>query len=376
MHTTPPAQSRAAPDNPLDALLAQPERSGFFQAVRLLLRTHPLRGKNARIPENFLRFSSNIGLSFPPTEIAAIFRRPTDEPDGPRTMQVNFMGLAGISGTLPRHYTEWLIALRQARDPATQEFFDLFNHRLILLFWQAWARHRPEIAMETGANTGLQRHVFDLVGMGTPQLYQSLTLSGSPAPRSASGLRHTHQAMPGNALGYYSGLIAQRPHGAGSLAQILSDYLGAAVKVEACVGSWQDVPTQDQTRLGQAASSLGAQCLLGKRFWDRQSTLRLRVGPLLGAHFEALLPNTDGHTGLLDSAVELTRFMTGLALDLRIRLCVQANEVPVAKPRAYTPGGRQMMRLGWNTWLAGRRSALPADECEFQFSATGGQSWR
>ena len=32
-------------------------------------------------------------------------------------------------------------------------------------------------------------------------------------------------------------------------------------------------------------------------------------------------------------------------------------------------------QLGWNTWLGGRRDPRPANDCEFHFSAMGGQSW-
>lgn len=358
--------------SPLEGLHDNPERYGFFQAVRLLMLRGPRGERRLRVPPELLRFGSTIHLAFPPNEIDSI--GPADA-DGPRLMRVNFMGLCGPSGALPRHYTEWLIGLRQSRDLAAQDFFDLFNHRLIALFWQAWARHRPELAVEFDAGGGLQRHVYDLVGMGTPKLYGGLGLDGrghgSRAERAADPAAGK---LPGHALGYYSGLISQRPHGAGSLGQIMSDYLGAPVSVEGCAGTWQRVPAADRTRLGQRAAALGVDCLLGDLFWDRQTTLRLRVGPLRGARFDTLLPKANG-SGLLDGAVELARFLTGLALDLRIRLTVAASDVPPLQPTSDT-GAPRRPRLGWNTWLAGRRGTDAAEECEFQFSATGGQSWR
>lgn len=358
----------AAPVHSHLALLqAHPERYGFFQAVRLLLRGAGIPAGTRAIPPDALRFGATLGLFFPPNEIASIDRPVWAGADGPQLMRVNFMGLAGPSGVLPRHYTEWLMALRQARDPAAQDFLDLFNHRLIELFWRAWARHRPEVALESDAESGVHRHVYDLIGMGTPYLY------GSLFPRRAAGSQARRRPLPGAALGYYAGLLSQRPHGAGSLAQVMSDYLRAPVAVESCVGTWQEVPAGDRTRLGRQAATLGRQCVLGSRFWDRQSTLRLRVGPLRRRHFEQLLPPPDKRAGWLDGTVELARFMTGLALDLRIRLAVRADEV---RPLRLGGAATDAARLGWNTWLGGRRSARPADDCEFQFSATGGQSWR
>lgn len=356
-------------DSPMAALEARPERYGFFQAVRLLLRSAKAPADLRAASADTLRFAAALSLDFPPNEIASLTRPPWAGSDGPRLMRVNFMGLAGPSGVLPRHYTEWLMTLRLSRDLAAQDFFDLFNHRLILLFWQAWARHRPEVALESSAASGVHRHVYDLIGMGTPRLYQSLA-----QPRARAPATQAPRALPGAALGYYAGLLSQRPHGAGSIGQVMSDYLGAPVRVESCVGTWQRVPAEAVTRLGREASALGRECVLGSRFWDRQSTLRLRVGPLRRLHFDRLLPASERRPGWLDGAVELARFMTGLALDLRIRLALRADEVPPL--RLGSKGEDAPARLGWNTWLGGRRSAKPAEDCEFQFSATGGQSWR
>ena len=70
--------------------------------------------------------------------------------------------------------------------------------------------------------------------------------------------------------------------------------------------------------------------------------------------------------------MELVRFLTGLALDLRIRLSLRADEVPPLRLGATTADRPQ---LGWNTWLRGRSDPRPANDCEFHFSAMGGQSW-
>ena len=81
------------------------------------------------------------------------------------------MGLTGPSGVLPRIYTEQLIARQvQQRDRSAQDFFDLFNHRLVALFWLAWAKHRPEIGRQFASTTRCCATSKFLVGMGTPAL--------------------------------------------------------------------------------------------------------------------------------------------------------------------------------------------------------------
>lgn len=82
---------------------------------------------------------------FPPSELHSI-----QVGDNNTRLCVNFIGLTGPSGVLPRSYAELLIARRVGRDNSAQEFLDLFNHRIVALFWLAWAKHRPEIGRQFG----------------------------------------------------------------------------------------------------------------------------------------------------------------------------------------------------------------------------------
>ena len=246
------------------------------------------------------------------------------------------------------------------RDQSAQEFFDLFNHRLVSLFWLAWAKHRPEIGRQFGFHNSVLRYLEYLVGMGTPAL-QARMHPGKRAPASA-------KPLPSAAMTYFSGLIAQRPHGERAIAQVVSAVVGAPVQASGCLGTWQTIDSDARTRLGHETSRLGHGCVLGSRYWDRQTTLRLTIGPIEHTRFNGLLPRG----ARLPDIIELTRFLTGLALDLRIRLSLRADEVPPLRLGARTADRPQ---LGWNTWLGGRRNLRPADDCEFHFSAMGGQSW-
>lgn len=358
-----PASPTHPAGSPLARLYADPHRFDFFQAVRLLYRAEGFSGLPTAANPGPVRFATPASLAFPASEIDAL--SPPREDRRQSRMTVNFMGLTGPMGVLPRHYTERLIARQQARDHAGQDFFDLFNHRVIHLFWQAWAKYRPEVGREIGQDAAQRRSALDyvhhLVGMGTPTLHRRLR----PAARGDTGTRR----LPGAALGYFSGLISQRPHGQGSLSQVVSLVVGAPVTVEGCHGSFKAIPERDRTRLGRQATRLGDGLVLGRRAWDRQTTLLVRVGPLDRERFAGLLPRA----GLLGDLVELVRFLTGLATDLRFRLEVRADAVP---PLALGRRDAQGPQLGWNTWLAGRRSRAAADEPAFHFSAMGDESWR
>src|SRR4029077_1035792 len=111
--------------------------------------------------------------------------RPTPEFPVP-LMTVAFMGLTGPSGMLPRHYTELLIRLeKEEKGPercALRDWFDLFNHRIISLFYRAWEKYRFYIPYERkeyslGEPDAFTRALLSLIGLGTPRLRDRLRVS-------------------------------------------------------------------------------------------------------------------------------------------------------------------------------------------------------
>lgn len=355
------AREKVPPGDPMQPAIERlhhdPGRFGFFQAVKLLYSVNGFDGRGTGARPGPLRFTTPASLSFPPSELRSVVKGEINT-----QVCVNFLGLTGPSGVLPRTYTELLIARKQVqRDQSAQEFLDLFNHRLVALFWLAWAKHRPEIGRQFGFHNSVLRYLEHIVGLGTPALQARLhpVRRGGAAPA---------RPLPGAAMTYFSGLIAQRPHGERAIAQVVSAVVGAPAVASGCFGTWQDIAGDARTRLGADSSRLGHGCVLGRRYWDRQTTLRLTIGPIDRSKFNDLLPRG----GRLPDIIELTRFMTGLALDLRIRLSLRADQVPPLRLGARTTDRPQ---LGWNTWLGGRRDPRPANDCEFHFSAMGGQSW-
>ncbi len=103
-------------------------------------------------------------------------------------MRVNFMGLHGPQGVLPRAYCELVNERIRARDTTLRDFFDLFNHRIVSLFYQAWEKFHFEIPYERGELDRFSHHVLALLGLDTPGLQNrqdvaddSLLFYGGPA---------------------------------------------------------------------------------------------------------------------------------------------------------------------------------------------------
>jgi len=309
-------------------LFDEPYRFEFFQAVRLLEKVYPERqavGREASIASEVARFRSRLSLDFPASEIHELLES-TDEATGERKLEmfVNFMGMIGVTGVLPTHYTELAMERRRYQDTAMWSFLDIFTHRAVSIFFRAWEKYRFPIGYERGKDD-FTAFLFDFVGLGTEGLRGRMDLADE-------------SLLP------YGGLIAQKPHSAIALGNILSDYFGVKAKIEQFFGQWLELDTESITTLGQANSSLGTTAIIGTRIWEQQSKFRVRLGAMSFKEFQDFLPNGNAHKSLKS----INRFMVGLEFDFDVQLILQAKQVPST---ILTTRAKRRPMLGWTSFL-------------------------
>jgi type VI secretion system protein ImpH len=305
----------------------------FFQAMRLLARRFPERksvGGTAKPAEEIVRFCAWLSLAFPASAIDNIEQ--SANPDDPARVTVTFLALTGTQGILPFHYTERLLALQEKKDDTLADFFDLFNHRLVSLFYRAWEKYRPAVLYELGALRRKQpdpftHSLFDLIGMGTDCLRGRMRIADE-------------SLLP------YAGLIAQRPHSANALRGILRSYFSAPVELDQFLGDWYKLEEGDRSYLAPELerNQLGVGAFLGDRVWDQQSRFRIRIGPLNFVRFREFLP--DGQA--LAKLMQLIRFLVGPTLAFDVQVFLRAADVPYCR---LTEQGEDAPRLGWTSWL-------------------------
>jgi type VI secretion system protein ImpH len=317
----------------VDQLLrSEAYRFEFFQAVRLLQRLQPDRrpvGHNHAPEDEVVRFRSRHSLAFPPSDIHEI--TPADEGDGDQreTMWVNFMGLAGVQGALPREVASLLAdPLLKAQTAAAREFLDIFSHRLVSLFYRAWEKYRFPIAYESGRRDAFSDYLYSLIGLGTPGLRGRLRIDDQ-------------------ILLFYAGLLAQRPRSAVALEGILCDYFDVPVEVVQFQGQWFELNPDALSTLGADGQNnqLGVTAVLWERVWDPQARFRINFGPLTYRQFADFLPGAPAYV----HAVELTRFFVGEDVNFEIRPVLRREEVPWC-----VLGRDASVRLGWSMWLKER----------------------
>ena len=329
----PGAAALGAPDSGVPArdaladIAREPWRYDFYAALRLVEATHPERprlGTALRPAEEPLRLGQSPELSFAPAPLAGVAAATAQRP--PR-IDVRFFGLFGPNGPLPLHLTDHARqCILQGGDHAFARFADLFHHRLLLLFYRAWAQAQPTVSLDRPGDDRFADFVGSLIGIGFAS-------------------QRDRDAAPDAIKRRYAGHFSNPVRSAEGLQAIASGYLGRPVAVECFVGRWLVLPVAERSRIGggasrRAAAALGAGAVLGAAVWDRQHNFRLHVGPLDLAAFESLLPGGAAIAAL----VALVALYCSVEFGWDLRLELAREDVPACRLGRYG-------RLGWTTWV-------------------------
>lgn len=297
-----------APQWPADAgvvaLLSEaPYRFGFFQTVRLLERWLCRQGASADSAlHDGLRFHHSVALVFPACEIEEVWH---DGVHGRLHLRPSFLGLLGVHGTLPLHYTERLVCQERATGNAgARAFLDALSQRAPVLLYQAWAGSRIECQVDASGRPGF--------------LSLQLALAGAwPTRLAGSG------ALPPEALAYHAAALRQRPVSAASMADVVADYFGVPLRIESFVSTWHQRAGNEHSLLNRNNVCLGQGAMLGARCRRRDLRVRLHLGPLTRAQFDDFLPGNSA--GL---ALKSMLSLFGLpSVQYEIRLILRAADV-------------------------------------------------
>jgi type VI secretion system protein ImpH len=325
-----PSRSPADPLDLLGALQREPYRFGFYEALRRLECLHPDKprlGTSVRPADDPVRLRQEPSLAFAPATLARF------DPGGggvPHVLSVYCLGLFGPNGPLPLHLTEYARdRQRNHDDPTFVRFMDVFHHRILSLFYRAWAEAQPAVGFDRPDDDRFCQRMASLVGMGM------------------KALRH-RDALPDLARFHFAGHLVCQTRNAEGLAQMLSGFFDVPTELEQFVGQWVDLPPSSYLRLGAstATCALGQTTTIGARVWDRQQKFRVAFGPLTMKQYDRLLPGSPS----LNRLVGMVRGYVGDELVWDVKLILKKEEVP---PLVL---GRQG-RLGLTTWLLGEDSA-------------------
>lgn len=323
----------------LETFKRTPQTFEFFQVIRVLERLQPDRkplGYFVSPGQEVVRMGAHASMSFPASYIQDASWKDGEAP----FLLVNFMGLTGPMGVLPHYYTVLVMDRLRVKDRVLRDFLDLFNHRLISLFYRAWEKYHYGVAYERGGLDPFSRNLLDLAGLGTKGLQNRLEVRDETVV-------------------FYAGLLAQKPRSAVGLEQLLSDYFHVPVKVQQFVGAWYKIDTGTQCQLEewgyQVSRQLSIGALVGDEIFSHQSKIRLRIGPLTLGQYKDFLPDGTAY-GPLRS---LVRFWAGDTMEYEVQLILQRDSVP---PCNLGDADGEAPRLGWLSWVKNKTQARDPDE--------------
>lgn len=337
-------------------LFEAPYQFDFFQAVRLLEEWLGQHGMpRDAVLQQVLRFRNSVAMHFPASAIEALHARHGEEDgvdlgaimDSVREregrvridMTPTFIGLLGVQGALPLHYSERIASHQQSTgDESARAFLDLFSNRLVALFYKAWLKHRLELA----ESERLQDRQLPLL----------LSLIGD-------GMGGASQAVADEVAAFYAGALRQRPVSPAALQGVLNDYFRVPVHVEPLQGCWQVLEPVLQAQLGGDNACLGERCVLGSATWRRDLRVQILLGPLSKAQYDHFSPDATGARALQ----QLLSMFAVPTLQFQIHLILRAEDVQqVVLGAAPDAGGA---RLGLDAFLAGSSTQGDRDDLSY-----------
>ncbi len=326
----------------LQEIAQAPYRFGFFQAVRRInccYKDMALTGTSFRPSDDPIRFAQTPYTSFAPSTLNLLT---FDGPHGVPILSQRFIGLFGPNGPLPLHLTAYARdRLRHHQDSTFAGFADMFHHRIVSLFYRAWAQAQPTVQHDRPKKNRFSMYMGALIGMGMPAFKDA-------------------DAMPLTSKLHFTGHLSSLPKHASGLASLLEGYFRVPAKIVEFVSHWLTIPVRDRLKLGSDLSigSLGMNAVLGERVWQRQDKFQVCLGPMSLDEYESFLPTGKSFNKL----VAAVRNYLGLELFWETRLLLKGLEKPV------TCLGKQGA-LGWTSWLQSEHIQAEVDDLVLQTSS-------
>ncbi|WP_115719848.1 type VI secretion system baseplate subunit TssG [Gallaecimonas mangrovi] len=272
-------------------------------------------GEDGWPDKELVKFRARQHQGFAGQDVVRARHQRTEDGKLRAVLDLDFMSLTGARGVLPGHYSELVLQQLKAKSPALQDFLDLFNHRLLSLFYRSWARTQPAVAQE--------RDELDPF---------------TAIMRALTGVEDDSQLQYGAAL-------MRGPKSGAVLCQILEDLTGIKVRYQALQGGWVGVDIAEQSAMPSKQKPMGqfahlGEAVLGSKTWVADKGLVLNFAPKSHQQVASLLPG-----GQYSGAVaDLNLAFAGRQTRVRCQMTTQARFLPGARANAKS-------RLGADSFL-------------------------
>ena len=308
----------------------KPYEYDFYQAVSLLksfisnsslgdLKETKFGIINPSIP---IKFKSTVHYANPSTDIKKIEIKTNLKGFLQPILWVNFTGIAGVQGPLPLAYTEMVFRNIRNKDNALASFLDIFNNRIISLF-------------------------YDL---------KSSVPGYIPGPPQSSPIGKILKSFGGLELGEersdvekylinYKNMFWQRIRSSSNLKQILQSFFESKIQVFENIGAFSNIDEEYITKIGDKKGSLytlGNDAYLGNRIWNQSNKIKIIICDIDDKKYETFNPYYNGEN--LKHLIQLCKVYSPDSLKINFFLQIDQK----FKKATILSDNHN---LGFNTWL-------------------------
>ncbi len=331
-------------------LIQQPDVGwDFFQLIRVLLAVqqsednhsedkHLLsaRGSQSSTSESHARygldllekinrnisFRASLASDFAPATVRQIHAKSSN---APREVTLSNGALETQDGPLPESFVSWIRQLESQGDSAMADFFNLFTNRFVALRYLIGSTVRPSLTSGVCNNSK------------PVQLMKALMGFSPDAHDMGTGTHDLHLEL--------AGLLSNTRRSLPVIRQLLSCTLGLPlIEMRALKGGWLRVDSQDHTHLShgspkqstlkpapcpqsRATGVLGQNATLGKRIWDQQKSIELKMGPVNWKEVCEWVPGGSRH----DELFTVLKRITDGKCDTKVTFVCPVKEIPLSR---------------------------------------------
>lgn len=340
----------------INVLDQQLEHLDFFQALRIIESVCLNGGENApfnvaylvgdslRPEQEPIRIQTDSAMKYFPSEIKSIA---VDSGVGNSTLGYQYqvtsrlMGMHGATGVLPFHYSRLILVRNRLKDKGFETFLNLFNHRILSLYYRAWKKHQPLVVHDS------HKHLKQKKTHPFKKLMLSVAGLGIPQATEVSQIRTEH-------LISVASLLGRNNASADAIAALAKTVLKLPVRIKQFQGHWLSIPQDCRSRLPDKNNpqgvnvQLGRSTVLGQRLWyatDKYAVVIYNV------NYEQLLVLRPNGT-LLPLVRRLCQLATAPNMTCKFQIHTNKKYLPRFQ---LTQNQKDSAILGWNALLSQRK---------------------
>lgn len=223
-------------------------------------------GKGTNPRKECIKIRSSFTLAH---KSSAVQKIDYSKEDNQTIFHTNLLSISGLYGPLPDTYGEIIQKSIKNKNPALQEFLDIFSHRLISLLYKNYRHGSIHTASKDETDNFVGYTLHCLTGLTYFEPYFDF---------ERKKIYKLHQILWRNI-----------PSSSG-LKRIIQSYFQCLTSIEERLGDWIYPSTKELSYLGKRFNTLGRDYILGHKSWDTTNGITIKLGPLNWQKYLSFIP--------------------------------------------------------------------------------------